>query len=215
MDSPDLTIVIPERNEAKTLPLTLIDADRYLSKGDRSYEIIVVDSASTDSTGEIVRRFSSFIKNLKLIELKRNFGEGFAVRKGMLEASGKLRLLLNPWSRVHVKEVEKILPEFKAGFGAVIGNYVLPSGMVLKPSRTFGFGCFSAAAAERIFPMARINGSGYGLEILELARRTGVRVSGVKVEAAGKPFHDFLGGFRSLKDAVKIKFWLLSGAYKV
>ncbi len=219
MDSPEITIIIPERNEAKTLPLILIDVDRYLSKGLVNYEIIVVDSASTDSTREIVKRLSSFIKNLKLIKLEKNMGEGFAVRKGISEASGKVRLLLNPRSSVSINEIEKLLPEFKAGFGVVTGKRrALPglSGKIFKSGRNFGFWCLSMTAVERILPKMKINGCGYWLELMEIAKRTGVRVSEAEIEAengfGNKTVMDFI---QNLKDAIKIKIWLLSGAYKI
>jgi len=64
---PFLSVVIPAYNEAKRLPLTLIDIDKHLQKASFVYEIIVVDNNSKDATKEIAQRFTSIIKNLRVI----------------------------------------------------------------------------------------------------------------------------------------------------
>ena len=64
-----LSIIIPAYNEAKRLPLTLIDIDKHMQKVDYSYEIIVINDGSKDATGEIAERFSHLIKNLKIIKI--------------------------------------------------------------------------------------------------------------------------------------------------
>jgi len=65
MEKPYLSVIIPAYNEAKRLPLTLIDIDKHLKNSDFSYEIIVVNDGSKDATLEIAQRFSHLIKNLK------------------------------------------------------------------------------------------------------------------------------------------------------
>ncbi|MEK7566115.1 MAG: glycosyltransferase, partial [Patescibacteria group bacterium] len=62
-EKPYLSVIIPAYNEAKRLPLTLIDVNKHLSKADFSaiggsasggdYEIIVVDNNSKDATREV------------------------------------------------------------------------------------------------------------------------------------------------------------------
>ena len=74
MARPFLSIIIPAYNEAKRLPLTLIDIDKHLQNQEYSYEILVVNDGSTDQTAEIVNRFMPLIENLKLIDNKENKG---------------------------------------------------------------------------------------------------------------------------------------------
>ena len=103
---PFLSVIIPTHNESKRIIHTLLD-DKYLSsekfkslrsstilnKDAKRYEILIADSGSKDNTVEVVKKFQSIIKNLKLLKNQANYGKGFVVRQGMIKARGKLRLL--------------------------------------------------------------------------------------------------------------------------
>jgi len=109
---PYLSVIIPAYNEAKRLPLTLIDINKHLKDADYSYEIIVVDDGSKDATKEVVRRFSHLIKNLRLIDNKENHGKGWVVRQGMLEAKGDIRLFMDADNSTSVDQFNKMIPYF-------------------------------------------------------------------------------------------------------
>ena len=119
---PFLSVIIPAYNEAKRLPLTLLDIDRYLSAAEYSYEIIVVSDGSVDATNEIVTRFKGLIKNLRLIENQENHGKGWVVRQGMLEAKGNWRLFMDADNSTSVDQFNNMLPFFSAGGGSAFGE---------------------------------------------------------------------------------------------
>lgn len=60
-----------------------------------SYELIVVDNASTDGSVEKFKSQISKLKNVKLIQSKKNLGFGGGNNLGMARASGRYMLLLN------------------------------------------------------------------------------------------------------------------------
>lgn len=122
MARPFLSVVIPAYNESERLPLTLIDVDRHLSEQEYSYEIVVVISHSIDHTVEIVKRFASFLPNLKYIALSENRGKGFAVKTGMLAAKGTYRLYMDADNSTAVVEFNKMLPYLVGGQGSVEGK---------------------------------------------------------------------------------------------
>ena len=74
MNKPFLSVIIPAYNEAKRLPSTLVDIDKYLSTVEYSYEILVVNDGSKDNTAEIVRKMSATVKNLKVVDNPVNRG---------------------------------------------------------------------------------------------------------------------------------------------
>ena len=81
-NKPYLSVVIPAYNEVKRLPETLIDIDAKLAQVKYTYEILVIDDGSIDGTGEMVKRFSHVIKNLRLVDNEKNKGKGGVVKQG-------------------------------------------------------------------------------------------------------------------------------------
>ena len=85
-----LSIIIPAYNEENNIQELLtkvinVPLERYgISK-----EIIVIDDGSNDSTTEIVKKF----KSIKLIQLNKNIGKGYAVRTGIKNATGEIILI--------------------------------------------------------------------------------------------------------------------------
>ena len=123
---PFLSVIIPAYNESKRITHTLLDIDQYLSsekfkklaqeynadKDAKGYEILVVDDGSKDNTVEVVKKFQSIIKNLKIIENQTNHGKGFVVRQGMIKSRGKLRLFTDADNSTSINHIEKIIPYF-------------------------------------------------------------------------------------------------------
>ena len=88
--NPELTVVIPIRNEAPALQQLHRELTETLAAWGRSYEIIVVDDGSTDESFEILARLQAVDPRLRVIRLRRNFGQtaafaaGFADRKSVV-----------------------------------------------------------------------------------------------------------------------------------
>jgi len=118
-----LSVIIPAYNEEKRLPKTLLDVDRYLHTLSfaklceqngytrRDYEIIVVDDGSKDNTVKVVQRFIDLpIRNLRLLDNKKNHGKGWVVRHGMTASVGKYRIFMDADNSTTIDQVEKLLP---------------------------------------------------------------------------------------------------------
>jgi dolichyl-phosphate beta-glucosyltransferase len=210
MSRPYLSVIIPAYNEAGRLPLTLIDIDRHLSAQDFTSEIIVALSPSSDNTAEILKRFQTIIKNLKVVPLIENQGKGFALRQGMAQARGSFRLTMDADNSTAVIELAKMLPYLTAkdadAHDVVIGSRFIPGSHIDPPQpggqrlasaigrgliRTFitkdirdtgcGFKCFSAHAAETIFPQCRANAWAIETEAVAVAQKLGFRVKEIPV----------------------------------
>lgn len=83
--SPEVSIVVPVYNEQATI-LRVIEGLRQLPL---DAEIIVVDDASTDGTGEILRSLDSHPR-LHVIPKPINQGKGAAVRTGFKQSVGSI-----------------------------------------------------------------------------------------------------------------------------
>ena len=200
---PYLSVIVPAYNEAKRLPLTLIDIDRHLARAPFPYEIIVVDNASTDATKEISQRFASLIKNLRVIECLTK-GKGAAVQKGMLEARGAIRLFTDADNSTSVDQFFKMEHYFKEGYDVVIASRYVEGSRMEPPQAWYrkfmrgnffiqwvilggikdtqcGFKAFSEKAATTIFPLSDITGWAFDIEVLALARHLGFRIAEMPV----------------------------------
>jgi glycosyltransferase involved in cell wall biosynthesis len=88
--NPELSIVIPIRNEAPALPELHRELNEALTASGRSYEIIVVDDGSSDQSFEILARLQAVDSHLRVIRLRRNFGQTAAFAAGFAHARGRL-----------------------------------------------------------------------------------------------------------------------------
>ncbi len=243
MTKPFLSVVIPSWNDAERLPLTLIDIDRHLSAAPFSYEILVVNDASTDQTREIVLRLGSAAKNLKLIDNPTHRGRGAAVKLGMLAAKGNWRLVFDPSNAISIVEFNKILPSVTPNRGIHIlaasrrshqttfegGEPIGRLAMEWVTNRAakvilgtkandflLGFHCFSEEAAERIFSSTRTEAMGHSIEAIALGERFGYSVQEVPVSVS---FRSGVGGplfadyLQMLFETIRIRWWMSRGKY--
>lgn len=238
---PYLSVIIPAYNEAKHLPFTLIDIDKHLKKSDFSYEIIVVDNNSTDATPEIVNRFSRLIENLRIIKCKVP-GKGGAVKKGMLEAKGEIRLFMDADNSTAINQFTKMIPHFREGYDVVIASRDIEGARLIPPQPWYrriagnignliiqilllpgiwdtqcGFKAFTAEAAEKIFSLLKTNRWAFDVETLALAKKMGHKIKEIPVIWVNNPFSKVKATtyFQVLWEVVKMRYWLSMGKYKI
>jgi len=192
--TPELSIVIPAYNEADCIGHTLDSIAAYLKRRAIYAEVIVVDDGSTDDTGMIVDARQTDFVSLRLLRCERNGGKGRAVRLGMLVARGKLRLFMNADNSTEIDEIERLnesaarhatLPEVVIASsstpsrraGSLVQRTVLPG--ISDTQR--GFKIFTAEAADAVFSRCRLNGWGFDIEVLAIARTLGFHILEVPV----------------------------------
>src|SRR5262252_2164997 len=115
VDIVELTLVIPAYNEELRLLPTLERLHAHLSAQAMSYEIVVVDDGSRDSTREVVEAAAARIPNIILVCQRRNRGKGAAVRRGMLAARGRIRVMWDADCSMPPGELPRLLAPIRAG----------------------------------------------------------------------------------------------------
>ena len=125
MTSPHWSIVIPAFNEARRLPPYLDDLVAYFDGRGDPYEVIVVDDGSTDGTGDVALARGRTCPAVRLIRLPENAGKGAAVRAGMLDATGAVRLFTDADGATPIAELKRFEPALAAGADLVIASRVL------------------------------------------------------------------------------------------
>jgi glycosyltransferase involved in cell wall biosynthesis len=89
MSDVELSVVIPIRNEAPSLDELHRELTDTLTRWGRPYELIVVDDGSTDDSFEALARLQALDPRLRVIRLRRNFGQTAAFAAGFDHARGR------------------------------------------------------------------------------------------------------------------------------
>lgn len=193
-------MVIPAYLEEKNIASTLASLRAYFNTKNYSVDYIVVDDGSTDNTSQ-----SALSAGAKVIRLEHNSGKGAAVRKGMLEASGSIILFTDADYPYEIDSIEKCLDLMQKNADIVIGSRNLPGSdrgrerlkrrMISKignlaarililpgiSDTQAGFKCFKNEAAKKIFSRTTIDGWGFDIEALFIARLLGYKIMEVPV----------------------------------
>src|SRR5260370_39955161 len=103
-----LSIVIPIHNEEPSI-LPLYDRlTAVLESMQKPYELIFVDDASTDRSFDLLANLVETDQRLKVIRLRRNFGQTAALSAGFDEAQGKINISMDG-DQQHAPEVNTSL----------------------------------------------------------------------------------------------------------
>jgi dolichyl-phosphate beta-glucosyltransferase len=235
---PSLSIVIPAFNEARRLPKTLVRLHGWLADSPHRHEIVVVDDGSTDGTAEAAREAGG--EALVLLRHQPNRGKGYAVRRGMLAATGERRLMTDADLSTPIEELPRLMNELDRGAEIAIGSRAVPGAQIevhqpayreamgrvfnrvvqslllpgLKDTQC-GFKLFTARAAKKSFGACRLDGFSFDVEALYVARRSGMRIVEVPVvwrndEASRVSLG---GGGAAFVDLIRIRLLAERGAY--
>ena len=238
-----LSVVIPAFNEAERLPRTLTRFHEYLTGSGFTYEILVVLDGPSDGTREVLQKLRCEIRHLTLIDRPVNRGKGFTVKEGMLKAAGRIRLFSDADNSTDIAHFEKMKPFFDAGYDIVIasrnskdapgaeeavpqtwykrwigriGNLIVQ--LLAVPGiwdTQCGFKAFRADVAKRIFSDIKIEGWGFDIEVLALARACNYKIGIIPAHWVDDPRShvrpvDYL---RVFGDTLKVRANLRVGKY--
>ena len=86
---PEITVVIPCRNEEQNAPLIAQAVIEQLEPITRAFDIIFIDNESTDRTVDVVRAMCARDPRIRLIVNSRNFGQMRSPTHGIFAARGE------------------------------------------------------------------------------------------------------------------------------
>jgi dolichyl-phosphate beta-glucosyltransferase len=238
----EISIIIPAYNENDRLPRYVASILGYFDRRGTACEIIVVDDGSDDNTAAIVEAMMGADLRVKLVRLPRNRGKGYAVKVGMLRACGALRLFADADGSFPIGELERLERTIASGADIAIASRALHDASCSVKARLHrkvigtifnlivrafivrgisdtqsGFKLFTAAAAMAVFPLLRIEGFGFDVEVIFLGRVRGYMVAEVPVnwvEVEGSKVKLARDSFRMFMDLLRIRVNNLRGYYR-
>jgi glycosyltransferase involved in cell wall biosynthesis len=240
---PKLSIVIPAYNEERRLAPTLDKIFSFLdSLPARSAEVIVVDDGSRDQTAALVEKRAQCEPRLRLVRNPGNRGKGFSVRHGMDEARGEWLLMSDADLSAPIEELQQLMDaaamakaQIAIGSRAIdrsligvhqnrmreISGMVFNSVMRLVTGLPFkdtqcGFKLYHRDAARLIFPRQQLNGFGFDVEDLFIARKLGIASIEVPVKwnnVEGTTV-SLVQALKAFSDLLVIRWHSLAGRYR-
>jgi glycosyltransferase involved in cell wall biosynthesis len=118
---PDVSVVVPVRDEVESLPLLLKAIASTLSASQLSYEIICVDDGSTDGSAEFLKTQAQIRPDLKAVILRRNYGQTAAMSAGFNHALGKAIVTLDADLQNDPADIPMLLAKLDEGYDLVSG----------------------------------------------------------------------------------------------
>lgn len=112
----DVSIVVPLFNEEESLPELEAWIDRVLTKAKLSYEVIMVDDGSNDSSWSVIEQLSEKNKSIRGIKFRRNYGKSAALHTGFSACRGEVIITMDADlqdSPDEVPELYKMITEEK------------------------------------------------------------------------------------------------------
>lgn len=243
---PFLSIIVPAYNEENRLPPTLARIAEFLRGQPYRSEVLVVENGSTDRTSEVVEQFrAAHVRgddhfDVRLLHSAK--GKGNAVKHGVMEARGEYLLITDTDLAVPIEEAVRFLPPqldarryaiaiasrelagsvrhdepvYRHLMGRVFNWLVRMLAVPGIHDTQCGFKCFSREAAHLIFPLQRVNGWGFDVELLTIAQQHGLGILEIPVhwyygaDSRVRPIHDTI---TMLMDLMQIRRNRRAGLY--
>ncbi len=205
-----ISLVVPCYNESARVNQMLEGLRDFSRNWKKDFEIIIVDDGSSDDTSSLIEQ-SDLYKELslqgkfKLIKAEKNQGKGFALREGVLQATGTHVLTLdadmstrptelNNWLATHKLITNEILigsRELKSSkiterkSRNLIGKIFNLSVRFFTPLKNHdtqcGFKLYPSPIAKKIFSKLSTSGWAHDVEILYHSHLDGVKITDMPV----------------------------------
>jgi len=91
----DISVIVPVYNEDESIPELREWIARVMDENNFSYEIIMVDDGSTDSSWEIIQEMSQKYQHIKGVKFRRNYGKSAALNTGFKAAQGDVVITMD------------------------------------------------------------------------------------------------------------------------
>lgn len=91
----DISVVVPLFNEEESLPELTAWIDRVMQANNFSYEIILVDDGSNDSSWKVIERLKEGSDNIIGVKFRRNYGKSAALNVGFAAAQGDVVITMD------------------------------------------------------------------------------------------------------------------------
>ncbi len=115
------SIILPVYNESGAIEPLIEEIRDALASKREQFEIVAVDDGSTDGTSEILERLLATYPEMRLITLRKNFGQTAALAAGFDHGVGEVFITLDSDGQNDPADIPRLLEKIDEGYDCVMG----------------------------------------------------------------------------------------------
>ena len=116
-----ISVVVPVFNEEESLPELTQWIHRVMQEHGFSYEVLLINDGSTDSSWEVIQSLASKNEAVKGINFTRNYGKSAALDAGFKRSSGEVVITMDADLQDSPDEIPGLYAMIKGGLDVVSG----------------------------------------------------------------------------------------------
>lgn len=226
-DPLDLSLVIPVFNEAENLTILHGEISKSCSNLGKTYEIIFIDDGSLDNSFFVLKKIQREDPTVKLIKLRKNFGQTAALTAGFDLAQGEIVITMDADLQNDPNDIQQFIEKIHEGYDIVSGwrkqrkdkffSRRLPSMIAnwlisfITRVKLHDYGCTLKAFRKEIIKNIKLYGELHRF-IPAIASQMGVSIAEVQVNHRarrfGKSKYSIFRFPRVILDLLTVKFLL-------
>ncbi|MFO8058993.1 MAG: glycosyltransferase family 2 protein [bacterium] len=223
----EVSIVVPVYNERLSLEEVCSGIVSVLSDQGRGFEIIFVDDGSTDGSFEVLDSLASGDTRVRVIRLRRNFGQTAALRAGFDYSQGEIIVSMDADGQNDPADIPAMIEKLEEGYDLVNGwratrrdNLItrkLPSRLgnslirLLTGVKLRDFGCTLKAYRREVIEELSLYGEMHRMSPV-LAHLMGAAITELPVShhprQSGRSKYSILRAVSVVMDLITLKFFL-------
>jgi glycosyltransferase involved in cell wall biosynthesis len=223
----EVSIVIPVYNEVESVEDLVTRVTEAMRQVTASYELVIVNDGSRDGTGPLLKQLGARHPELRVLHLRRNFGQSAAMAAGFDAARGRVVVTMDGDLQNEPCDIPRLLEKMDEGFDVVSGwranrqdrwlSRKLPSKAAnwligrVTGVRLHDTGCSLKAYRAELIKDVHLYGEMHRF-IPALASQQGGRIAEIKVthhpRTRGKSKYTIMRFFRVVLDLILVKFLL-------
>ncbi|MDD3813781.1 MAG: glycosyltransferase [Desulfocapsaceae bacterium] len=223
----DISVVIPLLNEEKNIPILYDELTQVLQRAGLKYELVFVDDGSKDASLEILEALQQRDQTVRVISLRKNFGQTAAMTAGFDHVTGEVIIAMDADLQNDPADIPMMLEKIQEGADMVTGwrfnrqdhffSRKLPSKIANKiisyatGVHLHDYGCTLKAFKKEVIQNIKLYGEMHRF-IPAIASAMGVTIVEVKVNHRPRRFGTSKYGIsrtlRVILDLITVKFLL-------
>ena len=116
-----ISIVVPVYNESDSIRLLINEIINVMKSHQLLFELIIVNDGSVDSTSNVLENLSIEIKQLTVINLRKNYGQTAALAAGFDHSNGDIIVTLDGDLQNDPNDIPKLITNINEGYDLICG----------------------------------------------------------------------------------------------